>query len=141
MKNKLGIINNTLSNRGLVALQLFLFLMPHFIMAQKTEYKKLDYKEVDNWVRNLDTSKIDNLYLLANMIEKKFTEKPEKLRAVYVWMAENVTYDCVGFHNRSKVKVQPWEVYKYKKSICAGYANLFKELCDPFSRKRPLVIT
>lgn len=129
----MGFIRNILWNKNTVALQLLLFLMPHFIKAQKTDYKKLDYKEVDTWVRNLDTSKIDNHYLLAHTIEEKFIEKTERLRAIYVWMTENVSYDCIAYHNRKKLKAEPWEVYKYKRSICAGYANLFKELCELLS--------
>jgi hypothetical protein len=107
------------------------FILFHlFGIAQNLNYKTLDYSEVDSWVRTLNSKKIASQYILARLIKERFTEQHLRLRANYTWLAENVSYDCYGFHHKSVARTSSSEVFKQKKSICSGYANLFKELCD-----------
>lgn len=98
--------------------------------SQNIDYQNINYSQVDSWVRELDSTKYNDYPKLAYLIGEKFAEPHLRSRAIYTWLAENVAYDCKGYHNRSKAKIDATSVFKLRKGICAGYANLFKEMCD-----------
>jgi len=87
--------------------------------------------------------------ILAKEITAPFTTEEEKVRAIFIWITNNIAYDCVTYHNKKTPQGNlsyktPEELqdklnkyyYNYsmlvlrnKKAICDGYAILFREMC------------
>lgn len=87
---------------------------------------------------------------LANKIAKDFKKDSEKVRAIYIWLTSNVRYDLNEYYNPSNKKVSfryssekerlfkiqqikneiTRTTFKTKKSVCEGYAQSFKSLCN-----------
>jgi transglutaminase/protease-like cytokinesis protein 3 len=102
-----------------------------------------NYNEVDQYVMSLKKhyTDIDDLsYDLTN----RFKNPEDKVRAIYRWMTNNISYDCKDYHrgatlaeqlsfkykNREEFRnIYALKVLRSKKAICSGYAILFYELC------------
>ena len=94
------------------------------------DYSKYNYSEVDQHAlayRNRDFGSISKL---ADSLTGKFPEEHQKARAIYRWITDNIAYDCKAYHNPNKRTDDYEEVLKKRKAVCAGYASLFKVLCD-----------
>ena len=91
------------------------------------------YKDVDDFVLHVPV-KVATAYDLKTLqreIKIKFKEQDQLLRAAYIWITNNISYDCVGYKNGKGIYSLP-EVIAQKKSICEGYAILVKDFCDAF---------
>jgi hypothetical protein len=53
----------------------------------------------------------------------------EKAQGVYYWIANNVRYDVKKFLKDKPSNYEPDKVFTKKLAVCAGYSNLFRELC------------
>lgn len=92
-----------------------------------------DFTEIDNHVKNIGFSPKNEL---AKNITKGFKTDLEKIRALYIWVAENISYD---FELLESEKLQTDfyisedyvidKTLERKKAICSGYSLLFKKLC------------
>lgn len=129
---------------------LTLFLVFQFVgFAQKSDFKNLDFTRANN-IANLTKSK--NLYelnKLTNTLTKELKTDAEKVRAIYKWICLNVANDFKLYsknerkrkkYRKDSVKLEEWnselkrelfkKLLKRKKTICSGYAYLFKAMCD-----------
>lgn len=123
--------------------QLFiLFLFISFaIQAQ-------DYSEIDAKVRNY--TKYKSAQKLANKIKADFNNDGDKIRAVFIWLTHNIKYDLKEYFNPTSKKISfkysneadkqlklqrikdqvVDEMFSSRKSVCEGYAQSFKKVCD-----------
>lgn len=141
----------------------FLFLFVVSVSAVQADdsgfasLKKLDYSKVDSFVMNLPDREYKSVEELATVLTSPFQNDAEKFRAMFMWIAENVTYDCDAYHYTEKfnrhikfynvlrkavsdsfveniynrnVKITPLDVIQRRTAICSGYANLLEELGD-----------
>ncbi|KAK9534123.1 hypothetical protein VZT92_009192 [Zoarces viviparus] len=53
----------------------------------------------------------------------------EKLRAIWVWLCNNIEYDVSGYLGRSKRLYSPEEVIAAGRGVCSGYSSLCREMC------------
>lgn len=95
-----------------------------------------DFSNVDAQARTTPFSKNQDIQQLADALSEGLTTEKEKVRAIFVWIADNIKYDVKTFENRGEAKPEemaakqaPTRVLKSKKAVCAGYANLFCALC------------
>ena len=65
---------------------------------------------------------------LAHYLTQPFSTEREKLRAIYRWIADRVTYDVESYLSGREVKVSAEEVLARRISVCEGYASLFSDL-------------
>jgi|GEM_PF-1331295 len=101
--------------------------------------KKIAAQSVDEHARSLAGFRSENLDSLSKLLTKNFSSDSEKVRSVFVWVAENIAYDVALYTDRVKFanvlqhhKDQSQsvaEVFKHRKAVCEGYANLVKALC------------
>ena len=93
--------------------------------AQPTNFAKVDSFAIS-------IGKADGLTIpqLAHALTDPFTEPTLKTRAIYTWMAYHIAYDCPAYHTATKRKADPKDVFRMRKAVCEGYANLFAELCE-----------
>jgi transglutaminase/protease-like cytokinesis protein 3 len=69
--------------------------------------------------------------LTLSLIESAKTDR-EKAKAIYDWITDNIAYDTVSFFsgNISYAGDISEITYQTKKSVCQGYSELFKRMCD-----------
>ncbi|XP_026523590.1 kyphoscoliosis peptidase [Notechis scutatus] len=86
------------------------------------QFEKLDaYAEKVNAKSNVKE-------LVENLLRVAHTDL-EKVRAIWIWISHHIEYDVVGYFNTKNVSLNPQDVLQSGKSICAGYASLFEEMC------------
>ena len=114
------------------------------ILSSLTVFSQ-DYKRVDEIVKTYPSS-FNKLEKLADLINTDFKTPEEKARAIYTWIALNVTYGVdkkqtsiqytyktqeEKLEKEQKIKEDlALKTLKSKKAVCEGYATLFKLLCD-----------
>jgi transglutaminase/protease-like cytokinesis protein 3 len=85
---------------------------------------------------------------LAADLSKPFTDDEDKVRAFYMWITANISYDCKLYHegpvsvrftgrNEKELAEKQQQFYleyatralRNRQAICEGYTTLFRELC------------
>ncbi len=128
--------------RKLFILCNILILMIQFSQAQQLE-------QVDQKIATYEDLNFSSPEELANKIELDFETEMEKARAIYSWIAQNISYDYALLRRgkywyytrgstRKERKLQDERRYvevaektfATKKGVCEGYASLFQRLCE-----------
>lgn len=111
-------------------------------MAQQ----KINFANIDSSVRNIQAPTIDSL---AKKITAAYKTELEKTRAIFSWVAQNISYNTgiynvgKGYHpvkfvldpadtvsSKSATEQTAEKVLRRRIAVCDGYAKLFKTLCD-----------
>ncbi|XP_062825417.1 kyphoscoliosis peptidase [Anolis carolinensis] len=87
------------------------------------QFKSLDVYASKVNVRN----SVENL---VNVLLQRAHSDLEKVRAIWIWVCHHIEYDVEGFHNEAKRSCAPADVLRSGKSVCAGYAALFEQMCS-----------
>lgn len=68
---------------------------------------------------------------LVNYLVKPCKTEWQKTRTIFIWITDNIAYDDYTHHHGTVTleKCQALNVYRSKKGVCEGYANLFQMLC------------
>jgi hypothetical protein len=117
------------------------------VSCAQSKYAAYDFQPVDSFIQ---TVQYDNdISKLAKDLTQNYSADIFKVRAIFKWITENISYDykflnkgkevkapdCDGSVNCNQV-IEEWkrkyinDVLKKKKAVCSGYAELFKKLCD-----------
>jgi transglutaminase/protease-like cytokinesis protein 3 len=92
------------------------------------DYWKRDYTKADAIAAK--TKKINNIEKLSKALTADLVETVDKYRAIFTWVALNISYDCVAFKKDDYSHLEPMDVLSMGKSVCQGYAALFEALCE-----------
>ena len=68
--------------------------------------------------------------LLAEYINEKATNDFDKVKKAHDWVALNIKYDAQAYFSGRYSSQDPGAVLKRGLAVCAGYAQVFKMLCD-----------
>jgi transglutaminase/protease-like cytokinesis protein 3 len=96
-------------------------------------YEKFDnrmFVTIDKYARSVPSSNAVTVEALASYLDKCATNDVEKVRAIYIWITEHISYDFDGYWLHFYGNYSPENVLKSRKSVCGGYATLFKALAD-----------
>ncbi len=67
---------------------------------------------------------------MSSFIKEHYFTDTAHVRAIFFWVANNISYDIEKFQNKT-TGIQPVEdVLKTRLAVCRGYADLFSELCN-----------
>ncbi|MEO5572669.1 MAG: transglutaminase domain-containing protein, partial [Bacteroidia bacterium] len=120
----------------LVSKIIFLVLISFYSFSQN---KNSVFESVDAKILNLPAYKSDDLDTLSELITKDFSTESEKVRAVYVWVANNISYNTekyfAGRNRLSELSGEQVEgesaeeIISSRQAVCEGYSNLLKALC------------
>jgi transglutaminase/protease-like cytokinesis protein 3 len=105
---------------------LFIFLLSN-VSAQTNSR---DFKAIDAYVKSLGALDSMSMGTINNVVSNKFTDKMDKARAIYYWIAHNISYDVKSTRNNSKLKNTPADVLLTRKATGIGFANLFQDMCS-----------
>ncbi|WP_439132451.1 transglutaminase domain-containing protein [Polaribacter sp.] len=116
--------------------------------AQQSDFSHIDFSKADRIAKTVKTKRLFELNKLTFDLTKDLTTDVEKLRAIYIWICNNVANDfgLYALNERKRkrfvedsLKLQNWnskfkkklfkKLLKKKRTICTGYAYLLKEMC------------
>jgi hypothetical protein len=109
-----------------IILLLVLFVSTN-IFAQ-TRYE--DFKAVDDYVKSLGTLDTLNMGTISYLVTKKFPDSKDKARAIFDWIAYNISFDCKAARTNGNEKNNSDDVLKFRKATSSGYAALFQDMCS-----------
>ena len=91
-----------------------------------------DTSEIKNGsIGRLRGKSYEQLKATAKKITKKYKTDYKKMQALNEYIATRVYYDYPQLKKFTKdLKLKPYDVWKYKRSICQGYANLYWTMAD-----------
>ena len=122
---------------------ILVFLFLSFTILNAQEYAKVDAR-VKQYPKKYASAEA-----LAMQIQKDFSSDAEKVRALYTWLATNITYDMhefingerlIRFQYRNQQELQEKQnaIREYainstlsdNKAVCEGFAQTFKKVCE-----------
>ena len=89
------------------------------------EEEEPDFSLVDNYVLNIsyDDTNPDNYKYLVDLITRNANTKYEKARAIFMWIANNISYDVTyTIYDANRT-------FSYRRGVCAGYSDLYNKFC------------
>ncbi len=89
-----------------------------------------DFTTIDAYVKSLGPLDSMSMGTINNVVSNKFTNKIDKARAIYYWIAHNINYDVKSARNNSNLKNTPAEVLLTRKATGIGFASLFQDMCS-----------
>ena len=102
------------------------------VQAQMPLLNRADYKHYQKLSRRSETCPVNydvSPYHLARYLTMPARSDLEKVRGIYVWIANNITYDMQGYKSGDLPDYRPKGVLNSKLAVCEGYARLFNKLC------------
>lgn len=115
--------------------------------AQSKNPKNYSYDRFDPIVELVDNhalsatkeheKNIETLVSYLGVFGKKYSPANEYLqvRAIYSWITHNIKYDNAALLNGVARDDDAVQVFKSRKAVCHGQANLFKAFCDELKIK------
>ena len=104
-----------------------LFLIIYFPQTIYSQQKDL---YADSVIPEASCVSVDEL---SSYIKQNFVTDTAKIRAIYVWIANNITYDVARMRDiKNNAQSQPQvvaDVLKMRSAVCQGYSDLFVALC------------
>ncbi len=109
-----------------------LFYTALFILSCQTSTAQSDsrYKTVDEYVNSLGSLDTLNMGTISYIVTKKFPDNKDKVRAIFDWVANNISLNCKAVRNGGNEKMTSDEVLKTRKANSNGYAALFQDMCS-----------
>lgn len=124
------------------------------ISYSQSSLQQQDFSKVDSISRTIKYN--GDLKLLVSGLTNNYSSEPEKARAIFVWIADNIAYDVKTFNKHKseafkckgdncKEKYIKWEdklierTLSKKMAVCGGYSRLFKRMCDYAGLRTDLV--
>jgi transglutaminase/protease-like cytokinesis protein 3 len=92
--------------------------------AENIDPLTFNYTKVDSVALATGKYQFNTIESLSAHINKKFTTDHERLRAIFIWITNNIEY------NFSARFADEESVFRTKKAVCNGYSILLKKLCD-----------
>jgi len=85
---------------------------------------------IDSLTRNLSEDDGKLLDVLAVKLAEIGVSEKGKSRAIFTWLASNITYDADLFDQQMLTNPTPQEVLSTKKSVCTGFSSLAMALAE-----------
>ncbi len=119
---------------------ILIFLL-EFINFNKVSAQISPYDKVDSIMRQYSEKikSADELYKIVYYIRNTFDVDSLRLRASFIWITENISYDIEGFKKEDPRASMLNYVIKNKKAVCGGYAELLMFFCDAFNIESEIV--
>jgi transglutaminase/protease-like cytokinesis protein 3 len=114
----------------LILLTLCLCLLFEFIQSEPIPSRfsnRIDYEAIDKHVHSTPKSARNSVEELAEYLTAPADNNWEKVRAIFKWITENISYDLNSdYYGDGRAS----SVLQHGSSVCGGYSNLFEALTD-----------
>ena len=108
----------------------FFFLLLFSCVHTFAQKRNVDFKLVDDYVKSLGSLDILNVGTISYIVTKKFPDNQDKARAIFDWIAYNISFDCKGAKRNGNEKINSDDVLKLRKTNASGYSALFQDMCS-----------
>ena len=105
---------------------LLILISTHAIAQKRVE----DFKVVDEYVKSLGALDTLNMGTISFIVTKKFPDAKDKVRAIFDWIAYNISFDCKASKKNGNEKNDAETVLKFRKATASGYAALSQDMCS-----------
>ena len=105
---------------------------------QKSEIKR--FNKISQKSRRAPSAITTSVANLSNYLTTNTQTDLEKVRSIYVWVANNIAYDMKGYIKNSYPPQDPETVLKSRTAICQGYSNLVQALCSETDIKSIIIV-
>lgn len=107
---------------------IILLIIPYYGLSR--HYEKA-FVSIDAHARNVPYSYTSDKTMLVNYLIQPCKNDWQKVRAIFVWMTNNIAYDVDSYKNNTVTseKCQADYVLRHRKGVCSGYADLFRSMC------------
>ncbi len=106
-----------------------LFLLSFFITGSFQLFAQ-GYAKVDSVVKRLGPMADKNVATIAKTITLPFSEKINKARAIYYWIAQHIALDPKATKSYDQKNSDPVKVIELRKATPLGFSLLFQEMCS-----------
>ncbi len=89
-----------------------------------------DFKVIDDYVKSLGSLDTLNTGTITYIVTKKFPDDKDKARAIFDWIAYNISFDVKAAKRDGNEKNVADDVLKFRKATSSGYAALFQDMCS-----------
>ncbi|MFH0734512.1 MAG: transglutaminase domain-containing protein [bacterium] len=96
-----------------------------FNMAGKVQ-PTYNYSSIDSFALNVPSKYTQDIKLLTNYLIKPAKSDLEKIRAIFRWITDNISYDTESYFSGNIQNAGNYDyAFKNRKSVCSGYGGLF----------------
>ena len=88
------------------------------------------FKDIDAYVKSLGSLDTLNMGTITQIVTRKFPDPKDKVRAIFNWIAYNISFDLKAGRNNDNEKTSTDLVLKTRKATSSGYAALFQDMCS-----------
>jgi hypothetical protein len=89
-----------------------------------------DFTTVDAFVKKIGALDTLNMGTISYILTRQFPDKIDKARAIYDWIANNISYDCKAAKAADDKNDNSAAVLKRRMATSVGYAILFQDMCS-----------
>lgn len=111
-------------------LTLLLFIFTAISYTSNGQSTSAENNSVDEYVKSLGALNNLNVANIADTITRKFNNKKDKARAIFYWIANNISWDVKAMKANDNKKKDPVLVIQFRKANPLGYSLLVQEMCS-----------
>ena len=89
-----------------------------------------NYTATDEFVKSLGSLDNLNVATIADTITRNFPDKKNKARAIFYWIANNISIDPKATKANDKKNIEPENVVHLRKTTALGFSLLVQEMCS-----------
>lgn len=108
---------------------LFIFTFIAFASASLKGQVK-NFTSTDAYIKQLGSLDNLNVATIADTITRNFSDKYDKARAIFYWIANNIALDPKAIKANDNKKKDPVDVVQLRKATPIGFALLVQEMCS-----------
>ncbi|KAI1883838.1 hypothetical protein AGOR_G00236120 [Albula goreensis] len=98
------------------------------LVSSADVFKTLDTHAITTG-KQLREQRVFSAQTIAQGITHTAKSDLERLRAIWVWLCDNIEYDVSGYLGQSEKLCSPEEVIEAGRGVCCGYSSLCLEMC------------
>ena len=91
-------------------------------------------------VANMPASAETSIKAVAQYIAKREKDPVQRIKALHDYVADRIAYDHVAYYSNTYPSQSAKTVFKTRKGVCAGYANLLAALASAMGEKIVVVV-
>ena len=114
-----------------LAISILVFFLSPCSFSAAAQTSPVNWKEVDRYLSSYSQPVRNAVELRAfgAHIRSNWPDSFARLQIAYAWVTRHIVYDCEGV-KRKQTRWALDSVLKNRKAVCAGYVNVFRNLCE-----------
>ena len=105
----------------------FVFFFIVFLIGLNC-FSQNKYSRIDVAVSKFGSLNSSNIATIADTITAQFSEKEDKARAIFYWIANNISIDPKASRSNDKKNTSPADVIRNRKTNALGFSLLIQEM-------------